>query len=256
MLKIEFSAHENYVSLKEDFPTPIKTNIPDWFKKLPHGKKDNNFKFTRSVKGCIPFLETLTTGYLLKLPVDYKLEHGIHKDENGNPITKFYNSLEESGWGPLIDKEGLNFNPNGGFHGTNQLEGSPLIKKNGNLPFVKISNPWTIKTPKGYSCLFVNPLNNTQQDYFSIIPGIVHTDKFDQEVNFPIVVNHEKYGNLDLLISKGTPYVQVIPFKRDDWKMVIKSEEKKKIIKRFLWPLKYLNNYKNRIFNKDKTKWI
>tara|TARA_R110000803_G_scaffold182380_1_gene244710 strand:- start:1396 stop:2166 length:771 start_codon:yes stop_codon:yes gene_type:complete len=256
MLKIEFSAHEHYVSLKEDTPKPIKINIPEWFKKLEHGKKDKNFSYQKTIKGCIPFLETLTSGYLLKTVVDYKLEHGIHKDKEGNPTTKFYNAIEDSGWGSAVDMMGGSLNPNGGAHGANQVKGSPFIKTNGNLPFNKIINPWTIKTPKGYSCLFLNPLNNTQQDYFSIIPGIVHTDKYDQEVNFPIIINHEKYGNLDLMISKGTPYVQVIPFKRDDWQMTIKSKSTKDKLKNLFWPLLFLNNYKNRIFNKDKTTWI
>ena len=33
---IEFLAHEEYVDLKEDYPTPIKLNIPEWYKKLEH----------------------------------------------------------------------------------------------------------------------------------------------------------------------------------------------------------------------------
>jgi hypothetical protein len=31
---IEFNAADIYVDLKQDYPTPIKINIPDWFKKL------------------------------------------------------------------------------------------------------------------------------------------------------------------------------------------------------------------------------
>jgi hypothetical protein len=34
--EIEFSAHEDYFALKEDYPTPIKLNIPEWYKKLEH----------------------------------------------------------------------------------------------------------------------------------------------------------------------------------------------------------------------------
>ena len=257
MLKIEFSAHEHYVSLKEDTPKPIKINIPEWFKKLEHGKKDKNFSYQKTIKGCIPFLETLTSGYLLKTVVDYKLEHGIHKDKEGNPTTKFYNAIEDSGWGSAVDMMGGSLNPNGGAHGPNQVKGSPFIKTNGNLPFNKIINPWTIKTPKGYSCLFLNPLNNTQQDYFSIIPGIVHTDKYDQEVNFPIIINHEKYGNLDLMISKGTPYVQVIPFKRDSWKMNIEHNDLSSLENRksnLDFATTILNWYRNKFWNKKDFK--
>ena len=36
---IEFSAPESYVQneKKEFFPSPIKKNLPEWFKKLKHG---------------------------------------------------------------------------------------------------------------------------------------------------------------------------------------------------------------------------
>ena len=78
-------------------------------------------------------------------------------------------------------------------------------------------NPWKIKTPKGYSCLFVPPLNNSD-DRFSIIPGIVDTDTFPSEINFPIIINGDKYPVLETTIKKGTPYVQIIPFKRDSGK--------------------------------------
>jgi len=52
--EIEFSAHEDYFALKEDYPIPTKLNIPEWYKKLDH-------EVTRlTIKGCIPFLDTLT----------------------------------------------------------------------------------------------------------------------------------------------------------------------------------------------------
>jgi hypothetical protein len=45
--EIEFSAHEDYFALKEDYPTPIKLNIPEWYKKLDHTFKIN------TIKGCV-----------------------------------------------------------------------------------------------------------------------------------------------------------------------------------------------------------
>ena len=99
-----------------------------------------------------------------------------------------------------------------------------------------------IKTPPGYSSLFLPPMNNTD-DRFSIIPGIVDTDTYKLEVNFPIVFNGDKYESLKTTIKRGTPYVQVIPFKRDSWTMSIEEiKEKKNNLFNFY---KYLlNNYK------------
>jgi len=260
-MNIEFSTHSEYYRLEQDFPTPIKLNIPEWFKKLEHGTpcpdvERLNIPLTRTIKGCMPFLETLTSGYLLKLPVDYKVEHGVKKDKEGKPVSNMYTALNTPGGeSQYIAARGINIaNPN--CHPIDQLEGSPFVKQNGNLPFQKILNPWRIKTPKGYSCLFVNPLNNPPHDYFHIMSGIVHTDKYPQEVNFPIVINAEKYKALDTIIAKGTPYVQIIPFKRDDWKMTTKSITDIEIKKRgALWSLTFRDIYKNLFWNKDKTSW-
>jgi len=84
---------------------------------------------------------------------------------------------------------------------------------------------------------------NNSDDRFSIIPGIVDTDTYDLEINFPIVFNGDKYESLKTTIKRGTPYVQVIPFKRNSWKMSVEeTKEKKRKIFNFY---KYiLNNYK------------
>ena len=102
--------------------------------------------------------------------------------------------------------------------------GCPFVEKNSNLPFYKILNPFRIKTPPGYSCLFVPPLNNSD-DRFEIISGIVDTDTFPTYINFPIVLNGDKYPVLETIIERGTPYAQVIPFKREAWQMKIKEDD-------------------------------
>jgi hypothetical protein len=239
--EIEFSTHEDYFAQKEDYPTPIKLNIPEWYKKLEHsfGKM--------TVKGCMPFLDCLTSGYLLKMPQDFHIKHNVENKE------KFKDSFQTFGlhaWNSMIQAKSLNFNSGPDFHPTFQLEGSPLIEKNKNLPFYKILNPWKIKTPKGYSCLFVSPLNNSD-DRFSIISGIVDTDMFETEINFPIVINGDKYPVLETTIQKGTPYVQIIPFKRENWKMTLRPREQKEVQNnRLFYALYLMNKYKDKFWKK------
>ena len=234
---------------KQDLPTPIKINAPDWFKKLNHSEEH------RTIKGCMPFLDTLTFGYSLYVPVDLKVQHNVTvKDREGK-------EKQDSLFGCPIDRSaydsGININYNGpdqSIHGTHQVEGSPFINKNKNLPFYKILNPWIIKTPPGYSCLFVPPLNNAD-DRFSIIPGIVDTDSFNSEINFPIIINGDKYNVLDTIIKKGTPYVQIIPFKRDNWEMKISSSNMaRNRISKALFPLRFIHNYKTDIWKKKHCK--
>lgn len=236
---ITFSAHEEFVkSSITDKPVPIKVNIPEWYKKIKHTRENP------TVKGCVPFLETLTTGYLLKVPQDMEYNFGTF-DDKGIPSMAFKNSLPDGAAKPLYN---LNQGGEGQAHPPRQLEGSPAVGKQHNRPFLKILNPWRIKTPPGYSCLFVPPLNN--HDYpWSIIPGIVDTDTFNQEINFPCVVDVDKIKNKDktFIIEKGTPYVQIIPFKKESWKMNIEKDKKSTML---LWPLKLLHSYKNLIWNK------
>ena len=247
--EIEFSAHEDYFILKEDYPTPIKLNIPEWYKKLEHTV------LNKTVKGCIPFLDTLTSGYLLKMPQDFYIRHNV--DNQNEKEEKFKDSFQTFGLHDmqhLLLAKSINLNSGVDIHPIKQVEGSPLIEKNKNLPFYKILNPWKIKTPRGYSCLFVPPLNNSD-DRFSIIPGIVDTDTYPNEINFPMVINGDKYPVLKDIIKKGTPYVQIIPFKRESWKMIITSRKQKEIQNsKLFYGLKLLNIYKNKYWKKKSWK--
>tara|TARA_S200002703_G_scaffold88402_3_gene76314 strand:- start:2552 stop:3292 length:741 start_codon:yes stop_codon:yes gene_type:complete len=237
---ITFKASKEYIDNNKDIlPIPSILNIPQWYKNLEH-KKDN-----KTVKGCMPFLDSLTAGYILKVPVDYYIEHNV--DTLGVKNTGFHSSQKNK---DLADEINLNYDKDGAFHQTRQIKDSPLLEKNKNLPIHKINNPWIIKTPPGYSTLFVSPFNNSD-DRFSIISGIVDTDTFDVEVNFPFIVNGDKYPTLKTTIKRGTPYVQVIPFKRQKWKMKIDTLNKKDRKTNYFFLEKYLiDNYKKIFWNK------
>ena len=247
--EIEFSAHEDYFALKEDYPIPTKLNIPEWYKNLEHSI------LNKTVKGCIPFLDSLTAGYLLKMPQDFHLRHNVdNKNEKGEKFKDSFQTFGLHDQSQLLHAKCINLNSGVDAHPTFQLEGSPLLEKNKNLPFYKIINPWKIKTPKGYSCLFVPPLNNFD-DRFSIIPAIVDTDTFPNEINFPIIINGDKYPVLETTIKKGTHYVQIIPFKRDSWKMTVKARKQKEIQNsRLFYGLKLLNIYKEKYWSKKSWK--
>jgi hypothetical protein len=243
--EIEFSAHEDYFALKEDYPILAKLNIPEWYKKLEHTV------LNKTVKGCMPFLDSLTSGYILKIPQDFYVRHNvINKNQNGEEFKDSFVTFGLHDRSAILQEKFINLNSAIETHSLQQLQDSPLIKKNKNLPFYKISNPWKIKTPKGYSCLFVPPLNNSD-DRFSIIPAIVDTDVFPNEINFPIVINGDKYPILESMIKKGTPYVQVIPFKRDSWKIKYKLRKEKEVKNsQIFYGIKLLNVYKEKYWKK------
>lgn len=244
--KIKFIYPNLTHQLFEDIdPIPVSKNIPDWYKKLKHNLT------TRTIKGCMPFLDSLTAGYLLKMPQDMILRFNIKNKDNKNNTDAIFSFSDVEA---LCRSFMLNTNDNiKQMHAVPQLgKECPYNEKNKFQPYIKILNPLIIETPPGYSCLFLPPLHSAE-DRFQIIPGIVDTDTYPTPVNFPIVVNGSKYNELDTIIKRGTPYVQIIPFKRDNW--VSSIEERPRLsfamglvkAKRFIY-----KNYQRLFWHKKK----
>ena len=105
------------------------------------------------------------------------------------------------------------------FHHISQAPTLPINKVH-TQSIPKWMNPWSIETSKGYSTLIVQPFH--RESAFTILPGIVDTDMYTAPINFPFVLNEINFQGL---IPAGTPIAQVIPFKRENWKMVFGSQK-------------------------------
>lgn len=79
-------------------------------------------------------------------------------------------------------------------------------------PPCKFHNYWSIRTPPGWSCLFLPPLNRPNP-VFECLAGVVDTDDYPALIHFPFFATAPD-GVYP--IPAGTPLVQVIPFRRDD----------------------------------------
>jgi len=165
-------------------PYPASKLVPEWYRRLPGASNK-----VETVKKCIPILDALTSGYMITLPVD------VH-----------FNQEEKSFW---YDSP---FQINSD-HYVSQTQGVDIGKEFDEQPH-KWINQWLIETPKGYSCLFIHPLNRMDLPFRSFT-GIVDTDKHPIAINFPFVMKKDFSG----VIPAGTPIIQIIPFKRDDWSM-------------------------------------
>tara|TARA_R110002020_G_scaffold352535_1_gene565596 strand:+ start:267 stop:1001 length:735 start_codon:yes stop_codon:yes gene_type:complete len=236
--QIEFTAPKIIVDhCKEFYPEPALINTPEWYKKLKHDKD------RKTIKGCIPFLDALTAGYILKVATDLIIKRKGDVSEVKYAVNQ----------GSLFPPLNINTVKNHTDHPHYQLGESPMIDKNSFPAFLKIYNPWIIKTPPGYSCLFTAPMNN-KEDRFEAIAGIVDTDLFPGQINFPIVLNGDKYrGDFEHLVKKGTPIAQCIPFKREEWKMKITADDGYDIDKFLnIWNTSFVNSYKEKIWRKKK----
>ena len=191
--KIIFTKTENVSD--EYFPKPASEYLPDWYKKTPSyigGKKelDLNFSPPSTIKKCIPVFDVLTAGYIIPTYCDL----WIRKNDAGEIVYATSSEINIQ-YHPIAQAV---YHPNMNDH-----------------PYPKWINPWGIKTPKGYSALFIPPVHSSNK-FFTIAEGLVDTDNYCAPVNFPFVLNDT---NFEGLIPAGTPMAQVIPIKREDWKM-------------------------------------
>jgi hypothetical protein len=169
---------------------PAKSVLPAWFRRLP-GIDKSQVSATNNgltVKRCMPFLDALSAGWIIPIAASVRLEI----TEGGRTVT--------AGW--EFDREMVS------NHSTFQIAGSPYEPH----PPMKFHNYWTIRTPKGWSCLFLPPINRPN-GVIEVLSGLVDTDTYKTPVNFPFVATAPD-GVYTL--KKGTPLVQVIPFRRAD----------------------------------------
>ena len=75
------------------------------------------------------------------------------------------------------------------------------------------------------SVSLIEPSTAWMEDRFKILDGIVDTDTYYNQVNFPFIWTG---GDGEYTLPKGTPIVQVIPFKRTTWKHKIEEMDEKK----------------------------
>jgi hypothetical protein len=187
-MKISFypSCEEVYENIQN--PVPAKNVISQWYKDIKPSE-------TLNVKNCIPFLDTMTSGYMQLTWED------IHVEYINNNLTVY-----------TTDKTGIPL-----FNARNKSD--ILINENFyNIEFIW-SRQWSIGLPDGYSALITHPLNRYDLPFITM-SGIVDSDKY----------NHSPVGNIPFYLSKnfqgvipkGTPMFQIIPIKREDW--VFKKE--------------------------------
>lgn len=174
----------NFKSVNPDLniphPVPASKSIPEWYrtsKQFADGRE--------TLKKCVPLLDSMTSGYSLTLAADIFFNRGAVQDISVNHIVQ--------------------------SHADSQI-GDLKIPSEYFKTVYKWINFFIMKTPKGYSTLFVHPVNRIDLPFYSF-SGLVDTDKFPLEVNFPFLIKKDFVG----IIPAGTPIIQAIPVKREDW---------------------------------------
>ena len=207
--------------------------IPEWYKNAPlhmdGEKQDSLSKETTAtsnltMKGCSPFLDALTHGYMYELPFDIE----FRRDNFGKLGIRWATGIDLISGHTPEQHEGL-AKPYDGYDGV-----------------LKWKFTYRIITPPGYSCLFTHPLNRNDLP-FRTLSGIIETDTYPGVIEFPFQLLDNFDENV-YIMEKGTPLCQIIPFKRDNW-------EGKKLEYNELSMAKAHFDLKSKIVRSYKTQW-
>jgi hypothetical protein len=189
-------------------PTPASKKIPQWYSKADRFLKDKDgyeidpdgYMYP-TFKACMPFMDSMISGYTLNTPCDiefYMKDNEILCD--------------------IKDKKNINFCTE-----KNELD-QLVVPYNYHKKHFAWFLDWGIVLPKGYSVLYLTPLNRFDLPFINTT-GIVDNDVTHLSGNVPFFLAKGWTG----ILPAGTPYIQIFPFKREDWKAEYIEEDSTKL---------------------------
>jgi hypothetical protein len=176
-------------------------SIPQWYK---DGETEyfHSGEKQKGMKTCIPFLESLSIGYLLRTSINIYI-----KKNHNNSISIDYDDEFDSTLLPPVSLRPLQF-------------GSTIPRPAGHSDLNLVwQATWGWQTPKGYSSLVTHPLNRSDLP-FTTTSGMLDSDKYISAGNLSFFLKEDFEG----LIPKNTPFAQIIPIKRNSWNGVVSTE--------------------------------
>jgi hypothetical protein len=178
-------------------PIPAMLGLPDWFKVLPQKAFNPTMGAeAQTVKKCPPFIDAMTQGFLIPLPIDLEVRDGEFSWTFEVPK----GFVSEYSHSPI------------GFHDSSQIAGTPFFDEDRFI--IKFNSFWTIEAPPGYSVLFTHPINRADLP-FTTLTGLVDCDTFhDSPINFPARWHDPGFNGV---LTRGTPVAQCLPVRRESW---------------------------------------
>jgi hypothetical protein len=204
MKKIVFTDIHNPDGVLEK-PKPATDYIPEWYKKaIPYlssdGKKAPSLDGTpvATIKRCMPVFDMMTAGYIMETPYDIY----IRQTDTG----PYFQWVEQ----PAV-----------AFQTMGQFQNHPYSRDINYA--VRIEIPWSIKTPKGWSIMVMEP-QHQEQGPIECSSGIIDTDNYSIPFNMFLKLRDPKFEGM---IPAGTPFLQIIPFKREAWGSQLGGEKER-----------------------------
>jgi len=211
--KITFTANKVWLSSESSStPKPIMKTIPSWYRKADRFAKNvssGDFYIgpdggkVPTWKACPAIFDIMGSGYSLNTPCDIEFFKGSNGLEFKIASVKYSDFIQSRSEMPQFE------HPRGYY-------------KN----HFAWTCDWQIKLPEGYSALYSQPFNRFELPFFTT-SGIVDNDKVNMPGSMPFFICDGFEG----IIPAGTPYVQLLPFKRENWESeIIEQNDGSKIM--------------------------
>lgn len=198
--KIEFIANRTWLKKDgENMPSSIMKHMPKWFREADRFAKNPitgeywigpDKGKVPTWKACPALFDIMGTGYSLVTPCDLE----FYINSNNNIDVK------------IADEKYKDFCST--RQPMPQFEHPEGFYKHHFAWFPE----WAVRVPEGYSVLYSSPFNRYDLPFMTV-SGIIDNDKVNLPGTMPFFVRDGWTG----VIPAGTPYVQMIPFKREDW---------------------------------------
>lgn len=178
-------------------PLPAAQGLPSWLRTMPaHVLNPLSGVDEDTVKRCPPFIDAMTSGFLLPLMCDVTVEDGEFSWDADLPASK----LVAFPRAPV------------GFHDPSQITGAPFFDADRFV--IKFHNLWTIQAPPGYAILFTHPFNRFDLPFMTLT-GMVDSDRYyDAWIHFPAIWRDTGFRGV---LPRGTPIAQCVAVQRQSW---------------------------------------
>jgi hypothetical protein len=204
---ISFIRNRPWLTRESDsVPKHTIQTIPDWYRKADRfAVKPDTGEYWQDPmvggkiptwKACPAIFDIMGTGYVYRTPCDIEFyeENGAIKvkvlDEKNKDFVQIRPPMHQ-------------FSHPMGYH---------------EFHFAWWSD-WAVKVPEGYSVLYTQPFNRFELPFLTT-SGIIDNDQVNLPGTMPFFVVKGFTG----VIPAGTPYAQMLPFKREDWQSEVNAD--------------------------------
>ncbi|MEO0614087.1 MAG: hypothetical protein AAFY83_12320 [Pseudomonadota bacterium] len=186
-------------------PKPAGEMLPAWKTSIA-GRLEKGLEQGGTVRACPAIHDYLHLGYSIPLWTDVLVER-VSVGLNGQPVRDAKGT--KLSWRTAHAAFPLE------HHGIDQVKGvTPLEPPDGMPLVIKPICPWLIETPPGWSILVLPFSLHEEGETLPLEPiiGVVNTDHWHQ-VHAPC---RWKSDGASVKMKAGTPFMHIIPFRRDD----------------------------------------